>query len=183
MKEKFNISKLFYFIQSILKYFSKKNCPSCWSDSYKVVDRKYKFTKLLECQECYLRYRHPLDTEKFNEKFYQKKYHQTDGITTDLPDENQLNNWIKTDFKDSNKSALLHIEIIKALLGDVRQKRILDYGASWGYTSWQFKTHGLLPFCYEISKHRAEFGKKWVSIIMIHSLILLINMIFFIVHM
>jgi hypothetical protein len=37
---------------------------------------------------------------------------------------------------------------------------VLDYGASWGYGTWQFSAAGFSPVAYEVSRTCAAFGQK-----------------------
>lgn len=96
------------------------------------MDRKYMITYLLECQNCYLHYSHPVENEKINYHFYQKKYTQLYNITTDIPFKNKLDIWLSNNFSESYKNAQLHNEIIKVLLDQLQDKIILDYGAKLG---------------------------------------------------
>jgi 2-polyprenyl-3-methyl-5-hydroxy-6-metoxy-1,4-benzoquinol methylase len=154
------LSKLSYLVKSCLGYFTPRLCPACGSRNNLVVDAKYGVTRLLECQECFLRFRHPVDTEKFNFSFYQKRYIQPDTITTELPSEEKLKIWLDSNFKNSPKNARTHIDILRALSGNLTNLHVLDYGASWGYTALQFKHEGMKVSCYEISEVRADFGRK-----------------------
>ncbi|MCX7986348.1 MAG: hypothetical protein N2662_05370, partial [Bacteroidales bacterium] len=86
-------------------YFTVRVCPSCGSNHNVIVDKKYFVTKLLECQQCFLRFRHPPDTERFNFSFYQKRYQQNDSITTDIPSVAVLKEWIEFNFENSPKCA------------------------------------------------------------------------------
>jgi 2-polyprenyl-3-methyl-5-hydroxy-6-metoxy-1,4-benzoquinol methylase len=134
-------------------------CPYCGSGISKVIDRKYIFTTLNECSQCSLFFRHPLDTIEFNYKFYQEEYEQNDGITTDLPSDVELQNLMSKNFFGSGKDVSGIIKILKSLLARPTVK-VIDYGANWGYTSYQFRNAGFDVQSYEISLPRAKFGKK-----------------------
>ncbi len=152
--------KLKYFLRSLARLNSNSFCPYCGSANHKTIDRKYFVTKLLECKNCGLRYRFPKDSDAFNLNFYNNSYSQKDGITTDLPNEETLNKWINTGFQDSPKDASEHISILKILFKDLTDIRILDFGANWGYSSFQFKRLGMDVTSFEISKLRAAYGRK-----------------------
>lgn len=155
--------KVKYFIKSTINFFSKKECPYCTQNDVNIIDRKYLFTTLLECESCNLMFRHPLDSEKFNFKFYNSDYNQN-GITTDLPSSVQLKSLIDSKFANTNRNINDLKSIIEAINGTFVNQKILDYGCSWGYTSWQLKDLGMLASGFEISKARAEFGIKNLNV-------------------
>ena len=151
--------KAHYFIKSLLTFFSEKKCPYCGSRKNTLIDRKYLITTLLECNQCKLMFRHPLDTGKFNTKFYNSQYNQN-GITTDLPTVKELDQYLQNKFSDTNRSIKQIQEMLTPIIGGLKGKKILDYGCSWGYTTWQFKDLGMFATGFEISKARAFFGEK-----------------------
>ena len=69
----------------ILGYSKQVICPDCRHKEVILIDRKFIFARLFECQACRLRFRHPLDNQERLETFYQTAYIQGDGITTHLP--------------------------------------------------------------------------------------------------
>lgn len=153
------MTKTQYLLKSIRHFGSSKVCPYCGSGRVKVVDRKYLVTTLNECTDCSLLFRHPPDSTEFNYEFYQEGYEQHDGITTDLPSPSDLEQLMATNFKGSGKEADEKIEQFK-LLTKGKPVKIIDYGANWGYTSFQFREAGFEVQSYEISKPRARFGTK-----------------------
>lgn len=155
-----NNKKITYFLGSALKYFTPKQCPSCGAIGGEVIDRKFVVTRLITCSKCKLNYRHPLDSAKFNEQFYNEDYVETDGMTTELPDDAQLKRLMETGFAGTSKDMSQHIKIIETVLGRLKGVRIIDYGANWGYISYQFKQRGMLVDGYELARNRANFGKK-----------------------
>ena len=152
------MSKITYLSRSFANFLSPKICPYCSGSKNKIVDRKFIFTTLNQCEDCNLMFRHPIDTVKFNNKYYQNEYIQCDGITTDLPDEAKLKIMMDNNFRDSGKDYSEKINIIQALKPGPR--RIVDYGANWGYTSFQLMKAGFEVQAYEISKTRAQYGSK-----------------------
>lgn len=153
------MGKLNYLLKSISEFSTEKSCPYCKGNVTNIVDRKYFFTTLRECSECKLNFRHPKDSISFNKKFYQKEYKQEDSITTDLPSEEQLKIWLQDNFKTSQKDFSKTIDVIKSLTQN-KKIRVLDFGANWGYTSYQFRQAGFDVVSYEISESRAKFGKN-----------------------
>jgi len=155
--------KIKYFLKSMLNFFSEKRCPYCANHDVHIVDRKYILTTLLKCNCCNLMFRHPVDSVKFNFKFYNDEYNQ-DGITTDLPSKEELTLLMNNKFANTNRNINDLRAIIEAISETFLGKKILDYGCSWGYTTWQLKDLGMLASGFEISKSRAEYGTKNLDI-------------------
>jgi len=80
-------------------------------------------------------------------------------MTTDLPSDKELEHLISTCFTDSAKNFSWHIEILRTL-GMKPGMRMLEFGANWGYATWQFKQAGFDVDAYELSKPRAAYGEK-----------------------
>jgi 2-polyprenyl-3-methyl-5-hydroxy-6-metoxy-1,4-benzoquinol methylase len=133
------------------------SCPSCHSVLATTVDRKF-FHLLKECGTCRLLYRYPSESASGMEVFYQENYAQP-GLTTELPDDENLARLLTTKFKDSSKDFTYHMGVLRAL-GLRDGARLLDYGANWGYMSWQFLQAGFDVTAFEISAPRAAYGKK-----------------------
>ncbi|QPN59116.1 methyltransferase domain-containing protein [Synechococcus sp. CBW1002] len=123
-------------------------------------------TKLLECQDCYLRYRFPVDSDVSNYKFYQNSYVQA-GLTTDLPEKDKLSKLIRSNFLNTEKDFSTYIPILQFASSQLKRKlSLLDYGANWGYACYQFEQ---LPFvqavcAYELSLPRRAYGEKELNI-------------------
>lgn len=112
-------------------------------------------TSLRECQRCWLRFRAPKDDD--TSAFYQEDY--TEGFTTDIPSEAALKRLLETRFQHTEKDFTRYIEILRThglSPGDV----VVDFGASWGYGSWQMRTAGFEVYSYEISLPRARFARE-----------------------
>lgn len=151
--------KLKYFFRSLLNLNQPKICPNCGSQGHVVVDAKYFVTKLLKCNNCLLQYRHPTDSVAFLENFYQAEYkanYSTETYTiTDFPTATALESQMKKNFPDKRDHSGYASALLKKNTG-----RVLDYGASWGYSVYQLNKAGFNAEGFEISKVRAEFGKK-----------------------
>lgn len=157
--------KIEYLISSTYHYFQPIHCPSCASKAATLIDRKYYVTKLLECKNCHLRFRHPLESIKSNGLFYQEEYEEADGITTVLPSEAELQQMISTSFaQHPQRCADRYIAIFEALLGNTNGATVVDYGSSWGYLSYQLKEKGMQVRSYEISRPRAHFGNRQLGL-------------------
>ncbi|MHC5765033.1 MAG: class I SAM-dependent methyltransferase [Nostoc sp.] len=139
------------------------SCPSCGSYKSKNIDSKFMFSQLRECEKCYLRFRTPTDSIKDNYEYYQNEYSL--GFTTDLPDAESLEKLLKSNFENHEKSYKDIINLLKSVYPN--KNKLVDFGCSWGYGSWQFKKADFLVLSYEISKPRADFAAKYLGINMI----------------
>ncbi len=157
-----NNQRLRYFTSSLFRYFSDQSCPFCKSRSVIKIDRKYGVTRLFECQSCHLYFRHPKDKQDFNEQFYQEAYVEH-GLTTHIPSEDLIEQYKSDNFKGSDKDFSFVIKMIKQLTAN-RSIRIIDYGASWGYASFQFRSAGFEVQSFEISKPMAEQGNELLQL-------------------
>lgn len=131
------------------------DCPYCGGKNTVFVARKKIFLQLRKCLTCCLMFRYPKETAEDSWKFYQSSY-QESWVTAlplveDLP-RHKANNFadVAADFSGP--------------IGFLKQHgaggRLLDYGASWGYGVHQFAAAGFDAFGYEISRPRAEYGRK-----------------------
>ena len=161
------MSKLSYFKNSLLHRFSSNHCPSCGSESAKVIDTKFLgLTNLLQCGECFLRYRFPADSTDFNYQFYQSNYVQP-GLTTDLPSDEELTKLMQTNFANTEKDFSMYSNILESLASYYKRKlRILDYGANWGYSCYQFRQMNFVEavYGYELSLPRRSYGQEKLCI-------------------
>lgn len=132
-------------------------CPYCQGKGARVLRQKYAVTQLRECRGCKLRFRTPLDDPQSASEFYQGEYQQ--GFTTDLPGEAELSRLIQTEFRNTEKDFSTYIRVLRAAgLGD--GAGILDFGASWGYGSWQMRAAGYRVQSYEIGRDRAKYAAQ-----------------------
>lgn len=126
-----------------------------------MVDRKYAVTFLMRCLKCRLLYRAPTTAADDSVAFYQWAYRQ--GFTTDLPDDERLRDLIRTSFRGSEKDYRTYLEVLLSL-GTRPGERLLDFGCSWGYGSWQLKRAGYEVQAFEISRPRCEFARMRLGI-------------------
>lgn len=147
-----------YLLRGFVRQWTQPRiCPCCGDARSTAVDSKAIFT-LRECGACHILYRHPYETATEMKDFYQDHYEQ-DGLTTELPGPDELELLKQTRFVGSGKDASRLIDAIAAL-GLRPGARVLDYGANWGYTAFQLNAAGYQAEAYEVSKPRAEFGRK-----------------------
>ena len=110
---------------------------------------------LRQCKNCLLLFRTPTDVKDYNKKFYQNDYYE--GVTTEIPSYGDLDNMMKNNFSNIGKNFTKWIEIFKLINPSVK---ILDFGCSWGYSSYQIKKAGFDVTGYEISSPRGKFAQK-----------------------
>jgi cyclopropane fatty-acyl-phospholipid synthase-like methyltransferase len=109
----------------------------------------------------------PKDRSSDTEDFYQDEY--SEGFTTDCPSEDVLAALVAKKFSGSERDFTTYISVLKSL-GMEDGDSLLDFGASWGYGSWQFRQAGFRVFSHEISKPRAEFARARLSCNLVESI-------------
>jgi len=156
------LRKLQYFLRSAVAHLDPDRfaCPNCGEKGARVVDRKALVTALVRCGRCRLLYRTPVDKTGHNREFYQSKY--SCGYTTDCPDAATLARLMSSDFNGSERDYGPRIEVLRAL-GVKPPCRLLDFGASWGYGTYQFIKAGYDAQGCEISKPRAQYAREMVK--------------------
>ena len=133
------------------------SCPFCKGSDTRLIRRKALVTSLWECQACGLRFRIPKDRPEEAFDYYQEGYQQE--LTTACPSEAELAKLVEAKFLGSPVDFREYIEILTALslgTGDT----LLDFGASWGYGSWQFTQAGFAVYSLEISQPRAAYARE-----------------------
>lgn len=163
MAEQNMIAKACYLVGSIkARLFGKgMRCPNCGEKSNTVVDRKWIFTTLRRCPGCRLLFRTPCTPKKEQREFYQKAYAQ--GFTTELPNDDDLANLIKTGFQGTPRDYQDYLCLLKNL-GLSSGATILEFGCSWGYGAWQMRKAGYEVTAYEISKPRCQYARQKLGI-------------------
>ncbi len=147
-----------YFLTSTIRRLLGKGveCPSCGNRVSTVVARKHLVTSLNRCLECKLLYRTPVTAPETSTEFYQTDYRH--GYSTAMPNTEYLNELISASFRGSDRDYSRHIDLLHCL-GCCPGDRILDFGCSWGYGSWQFCNAGFDCVGLEVSKPRALFAQ------------------------
>jgi len=135
-------------------------CPSCGTQAGHVVDRKYLITALRRCDACGLLYRTPTTSVAENRVFYQAAYAQ--GLTTYLPSDQELELLLKNRFQGKNDYQG-YIDVLDAI-GCKNGDRLLEFGCSWGYGSWQLRQRGFEVESFEISQPRAKYAREKLGI-------------------
>lgn len=142
-------------------------CPACGSDKVQFVYRKYFVTSLHECQSCHIRFRVPKESSERAERLYTKEAY-TQGFTTDLPSPTELATLLKGNFAGNEKHFGPYIAILKTILPS--GAKILDFGSSWGYGSWQITQAGFDVYSYEIGELRARYAEDHLDCKMVTDL-------------
>jgi hypothetical protein len=144
------------------------SCPACGGRDAQVVKRKFVVTALRECRGCALRIRTPKDDPGAAETFYADEVYKQ-GFTTDLPSDAELQSMLANDFAATEKDFGHRIDaMVAAGLGE--GSRILDFGCSWGYGSWQMRQAGFEVFSYEIGRERARYAAEKLHCSMVSDL-------------
>jgi hypothetical protein len=163
------ISYLFWALrQSLHTEEDDTTCPACGEPKTKLVRRKWAVTALRECPACLLRFRTPKDDPASLERFYADEIYKQ-GLTTDLPSDGELKLMMENRFAGTEISYSEKIDVLRAA-GLVPGARLVDFGASWGYGSWQLQQAGFNVLTYEIGRERAHYAKEKLGCTMIKDL-------------
>jgi 2-polyprenyl-3-methyl-5-hydroxy-6-metoxy-1,4-benzoquinol methylase len=152
-----------YLTKAMLGQFSARrfHCPNCGSAHHRIIDRKYVITQLRRCVDCRLMFRTPTDDKEKNPDYYEHEYSQ--GLTTDLPRDNELCVLIETNFRNSEKFWGYYNSVL-ARLGFGAGARIFDFGCSWGYGSYQMMRAGYRVTSFEIAPTRRRFATNKLGV-------------------
>ncbi len=142
-------------------------CPYCGpSSTVKLVRRKKIIVEILLCQNCHLWFRWPADTPHEHENYYQEEF-AGDTPQVILPNAQELQALKSANFSGSS----LDINNKGRVLNAVRPgSRVLDFGCSWGYGTYQLQQHGFDAVGFEISRPRAEYGRTKLGLNIIDAL-------------
>lgn len=163
-------------IQSKLRYVRRilhhrwrgqsRACPYCGpSSAVKLVRRKKMIVEILQCQRCQLWFRWPTDTHDEHDSYYQEEF-AGDAPQIVLPGNDELRKLESTNFAGSALDINNKIRVLQALRPG---GRVLDFGCSWGYGTYQLRKHGFDAVGFEISRPRAEFGRAKLGLNLIDS--------------
>jgi SAM-dependent methyltransferase len=142
-------------------------CPYCGpSSSVKLVRRKKLIVEILQCQTCHLWFRWPADTPGEHDKYYQKEF-AGDSPQVVLPDADELRSLTSANFSGSPLDINNKIRVLQALRPGCR---VLDFGCSWGYGTYQLQRSGFDAVGFEISKPRSEYGRAKLGLKIIDTL-------------
>lgn len=150
-------SKARYLARSVAKlpFAETARCPNCGCATGMRMDQKYWVTQLVRCHACALQYRSPIDSEEFSRRFYNFDY--TEGTTTETPEPSELARLKTTGFAGTEQAYAGYLAFL-ARHGIAPPARLLDFGCSWGYGSFQFATAGYDTLSFEIAEDRRNYG-------------------------
>jgi 2-polyprenyl-3-methyl-5-hydroxy-6-metoxy-1,4-benzoquinol methylase len=143
-------------------------CPYCGPSSpVSRMERKKLIMDILQCGKCRLIFRWPLDTAEDLDIHYETQFAE-ESPQVRLPEPSDLPTLIKSDFATIFGPDLGHkMSILKAVR---RHGRVLDYGCSWGYSSYLMRKNGYEVVGLEVAKSRAEYARKYLGITVIDTL-------------
>lgn len=141
-------------------------CPYCGPSSIvKFVQRKKFIVEILQCQTCHLWFRWPADTPFEHDSYYQEEF-AGDAPQIVLPGSDELHLLESTNFSGSPLDINNKVRVLQALRPG---GRVLDFGCSWGYGTYQLQKHGFDAVGFEISRPRTEFGRTKLGLNLIDS--------------
>ncbi len=139
----------------------RRCCPACGSRQTTLIERKWMVAWLARCRQCQLIYRAPTDSVKRNQSYYETEYDM--GYTTDCPSPQELCELVSSRFVGTNRDYSVYLELLKDL-GARPGMRLLDFGASWGYGTWQLRDAGYDTVGFEISRSRARYARDELGV-------------------
>jgi 2-polyprenyl-3-methyl-5-hydroxy-6-metoxy-1,4-benzoquinol methylase len=156
-----------FFLYLIKSYLTgqPRQCPYCGSFDNELIARCRVIIQLRKCHNCGLMFRYPKETPEYNQKYYQQDYKE--GITTDMPSPETIEKWKQVNFKGTPVDFTEKLNLLNLF---IQQGKVLDFGASWGYVSYQLAAAGYDVYSYELSKVRGGYAKKHLGVRMIESL-------------
>jgi len=146
-----------YLLQSVLKYPSTPRCPHCGSERQTQIARKYGVARIVRCGECGLYFARPVYRSWVTSNLYDGLYEA--GFATDLPGDDQLEDWIATGFRDIGRDASRVLDAIRRHVARPAPT-LLEFGSSWGYFLYQARAAGFEVAGVEIGASRRDFGSR-----------------------
>jgi SAM-dependent methyltransferase len=160
--------RLRYFGWAASHYISgDRTCPGCGGGAAHPVRRKYLVTVLYECPVCGLRFRVPKETPSKASRLYEEENYRQ-GFTTELPNQEQLGRLLSTSFAGTEKDFEYRISVLNRVMPG--RGRLLDFGSSWGYGSWQMSRAGYAVFSYEVGRERSQYARERLGCNMVDDL-------------
>ena len=104
-----------------------------------------------------MRFRVPADDLSEAASFYETDYKQ--GFTTHCPSPADLRDLLQCEFTHTEKDYTRYIEVVTAA-GLNPGDRLLDFGCSWGYGSWQLAQARFSVLSHEVSRIRSTYAAQ-----------------------
>lgn len=142
-------------------------CPCCGSSStVSRMQRKKLFVNILRCGRCRLIFRWPADTPEELSVHYESQYAE-EAPQVRVPEPRELQALLDSNFASIFGDLNDKIGLLRALKPN---GRVLDYGCSWGYATHLLRKSGYDAVGFEISRSRADYGRKHLGVTVIDSL-------------
>jgi 2-polyprenyl-3-methyl-5-hydroxy-6-metoxy-1,4-benzoquinol methylase len=154
--------RLTFLIQSIFR--SQIECPHCHSKNSIVIAQKYISIKIKYCSNCFLYFTSPIYKPLLSNNFYDSCY-EGQGSTTSLPNKEELDKLLESNFVESDKCFTERIAAIKSI--SKANSSLLEIGSSWGYFLWQAKNQGFKVKGIEIGGKHRLFAKQNLEVNMV----------------
>ena len=173
------MSKLSFALNCLGKIVGRQDtgCPYCGNDDTQLVERKHVILQLRRCARCSLLFRWPKEALSAARRYYQTEFRQ--GEAGNLPTADQLARLLGSNLSDTTIDHASHVALCKRI---TPAGRILDYGASWGYSVYQFRKAGYDATGYEISEPRLQFGRDTLRVPMVSDVAELVPRSFDLIH-
>jgi 2-polyprenyl-3-methyl-5-hydroxy-6-metoxy-1,4-benzoquinol methylase len=131
-------------------------CPYCGPGSHVVrIRRKKLVLDIMRCDNCRLVFRWPTDTAEEIDAYYDDEY-TPEYPQVQLPGAQELDGLLRSRFAGSPLDLSAKIDVLRSLRPS---GRLLDFGCSWGYGTWQLAQSGYNATGFEISKPRAAYAR------------------------
>lgn len=155
----FDVRAKLHYVRRLLRHRwegQPRICPYCGPSSIvALVRRKKLIAEILRCQTCHLWFRWPADSSSEHDEYYQEEF-AGDSPQVRLPSEAELESQTAKSFSGSPLDIGGKVQVLRALRPGAR---VLDFGCSWGYGTFQLRREGLEAVGFEISRPRAEYGR------------------------
>lgn len=153
------MARLRFAAELALQYLRNQNrtCPYCKSEAVQVLGRKYVLLQAMRCDDCGLIFRYPKPETSASAEYYQ--VYEGVGVT-ELPNPAQLRQRMAERFRGPpsiGNDYSYRIELLKQLRPS---GKLFEFGCSWGYGLWQFAEAGFEVAGFEISRKRADYGRR-----------------------
>jgi SAM-dependent methyltransferase len=152
------------FLYRVLRQHIKdqpRHCPYCGPHSTVTQLRRKKVVlRILKCETCKLIFRWPLETLEEAETYYQAEY-AAESPQCQLPVEDELNKLLGASFAGTPLDLSSKLHILQSLQPC---GRVLDYGCSWGYGTFQLRQCGFDAVGFEVSKSRACYAREMLGL-------------------
>lgn len=157
------MSKAKYLLRSLGRFLTHAGyrCPNCNSATRTQVAEKYLITQLNRCRDCRLLFRTPTDDPHRMDDYYENEYSQK--FAAEIPLESEIPELKRRNFSGTQGDYSYYVGVLKAA-GIPEGARLLDFGCSWGYGSFQLANAGFDVTGFEIAATRREFARRAMNV-------------------